>query len=53
MNLRHVLEAGAAAASPMPVASLVHDHFLTGVAQGAADSDWAALTRLAAVNAGL
>jgi hypothetical protein len=37
----------------MPVASLVHDHFLAGVAQGSGDSDWSGLARLAATNAGL
>jgi hypothetical protein len=37
----------------MPAASLVHDHFLAGVAQGEGDSDWSALARLSARNAGL
>jgi 3-hydroxyisobutyrate dehydrogenase-like beta-hydroxyacid dehydrogenase len=38
---------------PMPVASLLRDHFITGVARGKADLDWSALALLAAENAGL
>jgi 3-hydroxyisobutyrate dehydrogenase-like beta-hydroxyacid dehydrogenase len=52
-DIRLALAAADALATPMPVASLVHDHFLAGVAQGAGDSDWSALARLAAANAGL
>jgi 3-hydroxyisobutyrate dehydrogenase-like beta-hydroxyacid dehydrogenase len=52
-DIRLALAAADSLATPMPVASLVHDHFLSGVAQGAGDSDWSALARLAATNAGL
>jgi 3-hydroxyisobutyrate dehydrogenase-like beta-hydroxyacid dehydrogenase len=52
-DIRLALAAADALATPMPVASLVHDHFLAGVAQGKGDSDWSALARLAAANAGL
>lgn len=52
-DIRLALAAADSLAAPMPVASLVHDHFLSGVAQGAGDSDWAGLARLAARNAGL
>lgn len=52
-DIRLALSAADALATPMPVASLVHDHFLAGVAQGAGDSDWSGLARLAAANAGL
>jgi 3-hydroxyisobutyrate dehydrogenase-like beta-hydroxyacid dehydrogenase len=52
-DVRLALAAADALATPMPVASLVHDHFLAGVAQGKGDSDWSALARLAATNAGL
>jgi 3-hydroxyisobutyrate dehydrogenase-like beta-hydroxyacid dehydrogenase len=52
-DIRLALAAADALAAPMPVASLVHDHFLAGVAQGAGDSDWSGLARLAAANAGL
>jgi hypothetical protein len=40
-------------AVPMPVASLVRDHFIEGVAQGQGDTDWSGLARLAARRAGL
>ena len=52
-DIRLALAAADALSTPMPVASLVHDHFLAGVAQGAGDSDWSGLARLAATNAGL
>jgi len=52
-DIRLALAAADALAAPLPVASLVHDHLLAGVAQGAGDSDWSALARLAAANAGL
>ncbi len=52
-DIRLALAAADALATPMPVASLVHDHFLAGVARGEGDSDWSALARLAAGNAGL
>jgi hypothetical protein len=37
----------------MPLASLVHDQLMTGVARGMGDADWSALSRLVAENAGL
>ena len=52
-DIRLALAAADSLAAPMPVASLLHDHFLSGVAQGAGDSDWAGLARLAARSAGL
>src|ERR1700722_13968063 len=52
-DIRLALAAADALTTPMPVASLVRDHFLSGVAQGKGDSDWSALARLAAANAGL
>jgi 3-hydroxyisobutyrate dehydrogenase-like beta-hydroxyacid dehydrogenase len=52
-DVRLALAAADALSTPLPVASLVRDHLLSGVAQGAGDSDWAALARLAAKNAGL
>ena len=52
-DIRLALAAADTLAAPMPVASLVHDHFLAGVARGAGNSDWSALARLAAANAGL
>jgi 3-hydroxyisobutyrate dehydrogenase-like beta-hydroxyacid dehydrogenase len=52
-DVRLVLSAADALAVPMPAASLVRDHFLAGIAQGQGDSDWSALARLSAKNAGL
>lgn len=48
-----VLAAAGTAAVPMPVASLVRDRMLSGIAQGRQDDDWASFARLAAQNAGL
>jgi 3-hydroxyisobutyrate dehydrogenase-like beta-hydroxyacid dehydrogenase len=52
-DIRLALNAADALAVPMPAASLVRDHFLAGMAQGAGQSDWSALARLSARNAGL
>jgi len=48
-----VLGAARAAEVPMPLASLVKDQFLGGVAQGHGDLDWSALGALVAERAGL
>jgi 3-hydroxyisobutyrate dehydrogenase-like beta-hydroxyacid dehydrogenase len=47
------LALAAADAMTVPVASLVGDHFLEGVAQGEGDADWSGLARLCARSAGL
>jgi 3-hydroxyisobutyrate dehydrogenase-like beta-hydroxyacid dehydrogenase len=52
-DVRLVLAAAEAAAVPMPVASLVRDRMLTGIALGRQDADWASIARIAAENAGL
>jgi 3-hydroxyisobutyrate dehydrogenase-like beta-hydroxyacid dehydrogenase len=52
-DMRGVLAAAEAKNVPMPVASLLRDHFITGIARGKADLDWSALAGLAAENAGL
>jgi 3-hydroxyisobutyrate dehydrogenase-like beta-hydroxyacid dehydrogenase len=52
-DVRLALAAADAKAVPMPVASLVRDHFLEGVALGEGDSDWSGLARLCARRAGL
>jgi 3-hydroxyisobutyrate dehydrogenase-like beta-hydroxyacid dehydrogenase len=39
--------------APMPFASIIHDNFLSEVARGRGDADWAALARVAAERAGL
>jgi len=52
-DVRLALAAADTLGTPMPVASLVHDAFLAGVGRGAGESDWSAIARLAAENAGL
>jgi 3-hydroxyisobutyrate dehydrogenase-like beta-hydroxyacid dehydrogenase len=52
-DLRLALTAADARTVPMPLASLVRDHFLEGVAQGEGDTDWSGLARLCARRAGL
>ncbi|QRK08124.1 NAD(P)-dependent oxidoreductase [Archangium violaceum] len=52
-DVKLALEAADTAAVPMPLASLLRDHFLEGVAQGRGDLDWSALGALAAERAGL
>jgi 3-hydroxyisobutyrate dehydrogenase-like beta-hydroxyacid dehydrogenase len=48
-----VLAAAGEAHVPMPLASMLRDHFLAGVAQGMGEMDWSALGQLAAERAGL
>jgi len=50
---RLVLAAAEEAGVPMPTASLVRDHFLSALAHGMADDDWAAVSRVIYKNAGL
>ena len=52
-DVRLVLQAAEDCASPMPLASLVHDHLLSALAQGQGELDWSSMTRVLARNAGL
>jgi 3-hydroxyisobutyrate dehydrogenase-like beta-hydroxyacid dehydrogenase len=52
-DVRLALDAGRELSVPLPVASVVHDHFLEGMVAGFADKDWALLGELAAKKAGL
>jgi 3-hydroxyisobutyrate dehydrogenase-like beta-hydroxyacid dehydrogenase len=52
-DVRLALAAGDEVTTPMPLASLVRDHYLAAMARGWSDIDWAGLARLSAVNAGL
>jgi 3-hydroxyisobutyrate dehydrogenase-like beta-hydroxyacid dehydrogenase len=52
-DVRLILAASEECTSPMPLASLVHDHLLAAVAQGQGDMDWSSMTRVVARNAGL
>ena len=47
------LDAAGAHAVPLPLASLMRDHFLEGLARGYGDLDWSALARVLAEHAGL
>ncbi len=48
-----MLAAAEEAAAPMPIASLIRDNLLSGVAQGMEELDWSAVARVAAQKAGL
>lgn len=48
-----VLAAAKDLQTPLPVASLVHDHYMEAMARGLADKDWSLLAELAAERAGL
>jgi 3-hydroxyisobutyrate dehydrogenase-like beta-hydroxyacid dehydrogenase len=52
-DIRLALAAADAKTVPMPVASLIRDHLLEGVAQGEGNTDWSGLARLCARSAGL
>jgi 3-hydroxyisobutyrate dehydrogenase-like beta-hydroxyacid dehydrogenase len=52
-DVRLALDAGGEVAAPLPLASLMRDHFLAAVARGWSDLDWAAVARVSAANAGL
>ena len=52
-DVRLALAAGDSANVPLPIASLIHDHALGGVANGLAEKDWSVLAKLAADRAGL
>lgn len=52
-DVRLMLAAADECAAPMPLASLVHDHLLSALAQGQGDWDWSSMTQVLARNAGL
>jgi len=47
------IEAGQEVSVPLPLASLVRDHYLTAIARGRENEDWAAVAEVAAENADL
>jgi 3-hydroxyisobutyrate dehydrogenase-like beta-hydroxyacid dehydrogenase len=51
-DVRLALAAAESARAPMPVASLIRDHFLEALAQGDGERDWAALAEVARRHAG-
>ena len=52
-DVRLILAAADAANVPMPVASVLHNRFLTGVSRGLGEKDWSAIAQLEAESAGL
>jgi 3-hydroxyisobutyrate dehydrogenase-like beta-hydroxyacid dehydrogenase len=52
-DIRLIMAAADEAAAPMPIASLIRDNLLSGVAQGLGDLDWSAVARVAALKSGL
>jgi 3-hydroxyisobutyrate dehydrogenase-like beta-hydroxyacid dehydrogenase len=50
---RLLLAAAEEVAVPMPMASLVHDRFVTALAQGLGEADWSSIARISYQNAGL
>ena len=52
-DLRLILAAAEEAEAPMPIASLIRDNLISGIAQGMGDLDWSAVARVAAVKSGL
>ena len=52
-DVKLVLAAAESASVPMPLASLIRDRFITLLAQGKSDADWASIARLSAESAGL
>lgn len=52
-DIRLILAAADAANVPMPITSVLHDRFLTGVSRGLGEKDWSAIAQLAAESAGL
>ena len=52
-DVRLAMQTAEECASPMPFASVLHDQFVSAVAHGQADMDWASIARVSARNAGL
>jgi 3-hydroxyisobutyrate dehydrogenase-like beta-hydroxyacid dehydrogenase len=48
-----IMQTAAASTTPMPVASLLHDRYVSAVAKGRADLDWSAIALGVAEDAGL
>jgi 3-hydroxyisobutyrate dehydrogenase-like beta-hydroxyacid dehydrogenase len=52
-DVRLALAAAEEATAPMPLASLIRDHYLSAMARGWGDIDWAALARVVEEDAGI
>ncbi len=51
-DMRLLLETARETITPMPMASLIHDHALGGIARGWGELDWSALAKISAHGAG-
>lgn len=52
-DVGQIIEAATAATVPMPIATLLHNNFLSAMAQGNEDKDWAVVAKMMAENAGV
>jgi 3-hydroxyisobutyrate dehydrogenase-like beta-hydroxyacid dehydrogenase len=52
-DVRLVMQAAEAKAVPMPIASVLHDRFVTALARGYERMDWSVIGQVAAEDAGL
>jgi 3-hydroxyisobutyrate dehydrogenase-like beta-hydroxyacid dehydrogenase len=52
-DVKLALAAAEECASPMPIASLVHDRFVSAIAHGQAEWDWSSIAKVSAREAGL
>jgi 3-hydroxyisobutyrate dehydrogenase-like beta-hydroxyacid dehydrogenase len=52
-DVRLMMSAADEAGAPMPIASLIRDNLISGIAQGLGDLDWSAVARVAALKSGL
>jgi 3-hydroxyisobutyrate dehydrogenase-like beta-hydroxyacid dehydrogenase len=52
-DVRLMMAAADEAGAPMPIASLIRDNLISGIAQGLGDLDWSAVARVAALKSGL
>jgi 3-hydroxyisobutyrate dehydrogenase-like beta-hydroxyacid dehydrogenase len=52
-DVRLILAAGEGAAVPLPLASLIRDHLISGIARGYGELDWSAVAKVVAADAGL
>src|SRR5471030_2226434 len=52
-DVRLAIETARECASPMPIASLLHDRLLEAIALGMAEIDWSGVAQISAIHAGL
>jgi 3-hydroxyisobutyrate dehydrogenase-like beta-hydroxyacid dehydrogenase len=52
-DVRLILAAGEGANVPLPLASLIRDHLISGMARGYGEIDWSAVAKVSAADAGL